>query len=153
MNDMQQTEKRKRITTPPTTARAPYWLFQDWEHVSRWITQNLRNRPRSAFNLRPLPLPSLALVAYLALLLALTTACAWLGTTLTLGREIGRVSFFQRMPSGDLVWIHRFRGRAFNLADLPQSGNSPGDMFQTYQGVWWVWIDRGDGTAPTWVDP
>jgi hypothetical protein len=50
-------------------------VFQDSEHVSRWIGENLRNkkrleRPRSAFDLRPVLLPLALMIVVLGLLAA-----------------------------------------------------------------------------------
>jgi len=136
--------------------------LQDWRFVSRWIGQNLHARRRlksilNAFDFYRLSLPSPHVIVPLTLLATLTMACALLGSALTPNpsRGIGEVSFFQRMPNGDLVWVHRFRGSVVDVDHLPKSGNSAGDEFATYDGRHWIYLSDADGTVPvsTWVDP
>jgi hypothetical protein len=83
MNNMETIEKVCVSSPTSTTTYKPRRpLFQDREHISRWI-EHLRRKNRTgsilgAFDLRPLPLPFLGCHRRLtALLGALTAACAW----------------------------------------------------------------------------
>jgi hypothetical protein len=143
-------------TEPKLQASVAPPVRRDQQNVTRWIGANLHYGKRAqsilgAFSLHRLSLPSPALVASLALLLALTAACAWVGSKLPADNKIGPI-YFQRMPNGDLVWT-RYRGRVLDLDDLPQSGNSIGDEFMTYDGVLWLWVCPTGQTVPTWIDP
>jgi hypothetical protein len=156
MNTATEPRKKGSHSSATTMSRARNPL-QDWRSVSRWIGQNIYPKPfLGAFVLCRLKLPSLKLIVPLGLLLTLTAGGAWLGSTQQLpSMEVEKVSFFQRMPNGDLAWIHRYRGRVLDSDHLPKSGNSAGDEFATYDGRHWIYLSDADGTVPvsTWVDP
>ena len=153
---MQTTEKPPASVS--TTARGPYRLFQDWEHVSRWIAQNLHPRKRAqsilgAFDCRPLlVIPLGAMLAALALLAAVVPPFdARLVTQPLIDlRDIGTQSNIE-MPWGPWVTV-TFRGRVQAFAELPSSG-APFDMWQLADGSCWVWMQLPGTQSFSWVDP
>jgi hypothetical protein len=150
---MQQAEKRR----PAATARAQHRLFQDWEHVSRWIAQNLHPGKRAqsilgAFDCRSLLLPLGAMLAALALLAAVVPPfdARLLTQPLIDLRDIGTQSNIE-MPWGPWVTV-TFRGRVQAFAELPSNG-APFDMWQLADGSCWVWMPLPGTQSFSWVDP
>ena len=57
----------------------------------------------------------------------------------------------QTLPYGKRI-AATYRGHAQSLADLPKTGNAPGDSYITAQGVYWFWT-RPSGSYYQWIDP